>query len=326
MAKISLGLRPPEPGQWWPQGASLAADFVSRRYMRNGVAASAAETFLFARASGRLAPDLAGQYHHFAPHVPAITDAGLSLEPASVELLRNTAFAGAAAGPIGGSGQMPHSGWGAPGAGLSTTLSLPGNLNGMPALDLRLHGTPSGNAFLQFEANDKVPGALGETFTLSAHCYLAAGSASNISSLGIVIGESGSDGGDLGAVTNLDFLNSIATPSLRSTTRTLTRDNVAYVRAYLRLGLTSGQPIDITLRLSRPALRKDASVTSPILVPVTSATRAADQLTLKLPPVIGTLSLTTSVGEMPPIAASGDHAVTPGALNGPLLRAAFFPD
>lgn len=326
MAKIGLGLRPPDSGQWWPQGATYAADFKGRRYMRGGVSASAAEAFDFARSSVRYARDSEGAYHHFAAGAPAITDAGLSLEPASVELLRNTSFAGAVAGQIGGSGQMPTSGWTAPSAGLTVTVGLPGTVSGLPAIDLRLQGTPSGNAFLQFETNTQVAAAQGETFTLSAHCYMVAGAATNISSLGIVLGESRADGGDLGMVTNADFLASVATPSLRSATRTMTQANVAYVRAYMRMGLTSGQPIDITLRLRRLGLRKDASVTSPILVPLSSASRASDQLVLKLPEVAGMLTLVTAFGALPEVETSGDHPVNPAELNWPLTAAVFVPD
>lgn len=77
------------PGMWWPPGASYAADFVANRYMRGGEAASAAQAYGLVRASPKFAADSSGSFVLFGSNVPARTDRGLSVEPASSNLLTN---------------------------------------------------------------------------------------------------------------------------------------------------------------------------------------------------------------------------------------------
>lgn len=72
---------------WWPPGASYAADFAAGRYMRSGQRVDAATAFSFSRSSAKYAADSSGTFITFAPNVPALTAAGLSIEPASANLL-----------------------------------------------------------------------------------------------------------------------------------------------------------------------------------------------------------------------------------------------
>src|SRR5690606_23621572 len=109
---LGIGLSPlrTHPGRWWPEGAVYAADFVSNRYMRNGVEIPAAAAFSFSRASGKVAPDRAGAWHSFPPDVPARTNRGLLLEGAETYYPTNAAFAGLVPGTIGAGGALA-TGW-----------------------------------------------------------------------------------------------------------------------------------------------------------------------------------------------------------------------
>lgn len=93
----SLGLTANLQGNraWWPPGASFAIDFTTRQAMRNGVALPLSEAMSFTRASTRLARTSAGRWQSFGVNEPAITDLGLSVEPARTNLvLANTADSG----------------------------------------------------------------------------------------------------------------------------------------------------------------------------------------------------------------------------------------
>jgi hypothetical protein len=83
---LALGGSAQTPARWWPDGAVFAADFLARRYMRDGVEIPADQAFSFTRASPRLAEDAQGNYVEFGIDQPALTSAGLSLEPQRVNL------------------------------------------------------------------------------------------------------------------------------------------------------------------------------------------------------------------------------------------------
>jgi hypothetical protein len=84
---IGLNLWTAAPGIWWPDGASYAADFAADRYMRDGEAVAAGAAYGVARASSRYAADGGGSFVAFGPDVAARTDCGLSVEPASSNIL-----------------------------------------------------------------------------------------------------------------------------------------------------------------------------------------------------------------------------------------------
>ena len=83
---IGLKLGTGNGASWWPPGASFAADFVGRRYMRLGAPIAETSALSFARASSKLAPDRDGRIRQFAPNVPAFLSDGLLLEAASTNL------------------------------------------------------------------------------------------------------------------------------------------------------------------------------------------------------------------------------------------------
>lgn len=83
---IGIGIGPTTASSWWPDGAVMALDFVNGRYMREQQAVDLTTAMSFSRASSKLARNRAGLVSSFASSVPAMTDAGLSVEPAATNL------------------------------------------------------------------------------------------------------------------------------------------------------------------------------------------------------------------------------------------------
>jgi hypothetical protein len=75
------------PSAWWPPGASFGADFTANRYMRDGLQAEASATYSLARSSSKYAADADGNFALFDADIPARTVLGLSVEPATTNLL-----------------------------------------------------------------------------------------------------------------------------------------------------------------------------------------------------------------------------------------------
>jgi len=84
--RIGLTLATRSP-QWWPQGASYAADFTSDRYMRNGSEIAASQAYTLTRASTKYAADANGNFQLFSVDEPARTARGLSVEAATINML-----------------------------------------------------------------------------------------------------------------------------------------------------------------------------------------------------------------------------------------------
>jgi hypothetical protein len=83
---IGIGIGSTAASAWWPDGAVMALDFANGRYMRERQVVDLATAMSFSRASSKLARNRAGLLGSFATNVPAITDAGLSVEPAATNL------------------------------------------------------------------------------------------------------------------------------------------------------------------------------------------------------------------------------------------------
>ncbi|QDZ10717.1 phage head spike fiber domain-containing protein [Devosia ginsengisoli] len=75
------------PGAGNVLGASYVADFAADLYFREGLAVEAGDAFSVARNSVKYAADGSGSFTPFAAGIAARTDRGLSVEPASSNLL-----------------------------------------------------------------------------------------------------------------------------------------------------------------------------------------------------------------------------------------------
>jgi hypothetical protein len=103
-------------------------------------------------------------------------------EPAGVNGIRNNTMQGAVVGTIGSGGAFPTS-WGVSVLnfpGTSTSVVGLGTENGMPYIDIRLNGTPTGNPTFRFEQTATIAAADGETWARSLYAKIASGSLTNI--------------------------------------------------------------------------------------------------------------------------------------------------
>lgn len=171
---LGISLTQAQAPAWWPANAVYAADFVNRRYMRNGVPISEGSAISFSRASSAWAQDAAGQWVEFGVNVPRFTAGGLVLEPQRENLIHNNAMAGAAAGTP---GTLPTH-WARFRTG---TLNEPavvgtGRRDGVDYVDLRLSGTASGNNDLGVFLDTFLTVAAEAAYSGSAFFQLVSGS------------------------------------------------------------------------------------------------------------------------------------------------------
>jgi hypothetical protein len=209
----------------------------------------------------------------YAPAVPwdaALGVWGLRSEPAATNSIRNSTMQGAASGVVGSGGAWPTN-WSAGGdAGLTVTITTGVTLAGLPAIDVRWQGTPTGNAFVIPDVT--VAAVSGQVWATSLIVARQAGSATNTAPK-LALDEHASGGGWLAGN------DSAFTPGVSATrpshSRTLNNASTASVRPLLILGTTNGAAIDITLRIAAPQLERDR-VTSPIPTFAATVTRTVD--------------------------------------------------
>lgn len=302
-----LALRPGMAARpWWPADAIYAADFVNWRFSRAHAPAAPGEAIGLTRASGKLAPTLAGTWLAFGPDQPAVTDRGLLLEAAATNFIRNNSMLGAAAGTP---GTLPTQWTRFIGGGLSTSILGTGTDRGLPYLDLRLWGTSasSNGTQISFDQAPGIPTTQGETWTHSVFLSIIAGSASNLSFVRCNLVEMGSGGETLAVQygTNIrDILGSVR--QRRSETRVVAHGSAALVRPAIELSYEGGTAVDLSLRIAAPQLESSTTASTPVLTSGSSATRAPDALTLSVPvtPALLTYSMDGS---------SFSHAVPGGS-------------
>jgi hypothetical protein len=205
----------------------------------------------------------------YAPAVPwdaALGVWGLRSEPAATNSIRNSTMQGAASGSPG----TAPTNWTIDAAGTTLTVTTGTTLAGLPAIDLRFAGTPSGNAFVLFDA--AAAAAVSQVWAHSVVIARVAGSNANTAPL-LALDEHASGGAWLAG--NSTAFTPGAVAARPSHTRTTTNASTATVRPILVLGTSAGQAVDITLRIAAPQLERDR-VTSPIPTFAATVTRTAD--------------------------------------------------
>jgi len=303
---LGLGLAPGAAAAkaWWPAGAVYAADFINGRYMRNGNAISAGEAFSFARASGRWAVDSTGFWRYFAPDVPAITDLGLSLEPAGTNLVPNPALTGAVAGVVGSGGSLP-TGWSTNGAGLSVEVVAVTTLNGLPALHVRVSGTATGT-FFELSVMPDTPINPNTNYAASIFLRSLAGPQPSVE---LRQADAGS-----GFVT----ANVLATglPALdRRANYLTTAASTAFGRMRMSQVLSTGSVYNFSILVSSPQLELGSSVLSP-----RGSEGPADNASVALPSGNHTVYLEHGSGAIQAAGIAGSYAVPAAQLPTPVRR------
>lgn len=275
---LGISLTQAQAPAWWPANAVYAADFVNRRYMRNGVPISEGSAISFSRASSAWAQDAAGQWVEFGVNVPRFTAGGLVLEPQRENLIRNNAMAGAAAGTP---GTLPTH-WARFRTG---TLNEPavvgtGRRDGVDYVDLRLSGTASGNNDLGVFQEVLLPIAASSGYWLSGFFELVSGSLAAASFAHMSCGRY-LDGTYVSGSPTID-LKTVTAWQRYSFNDAVPASGVNQIRPSLAMRLGAGLSIDAVIRVGWPQVETGAFVTSPVISVGTAVVRAIDSATLNL--------------------------------------------
>lgn len=202
----------------------------------------------------------------------------LKLERASTNHIRNPRCEGAIVGVVGSGGALPTHWPLDTAAGLTLSVEATGIDAGLPYIDLRIQGTPTGATVLQyFEGVTQIAAAPDEVWTGSVYARLVGGSLSGVTNVSLRIAEYQSGGGFLRASQQaIDLAR-----SRHSITATMGADT-GRVRHGLSVSVTQGVPVDLTLRIGGPQLEQSPVTSSLILPPVGApavSSRALDVLT-----------------------------------------------
>jgi hypothetical protein len=222
-------------------------------------------------------PTVASAYYapRFDYNPSTLAAQGLLIEEQRTNSIRNNTMQGAVAGTP---GTLPTN-WAVSNLGtLATAVIGTGTENGITYIDLKISGTTSTTGGqINFEAITATAAAVSQTWTHSTYCTLAAGSMTNVTSIGVNIGEY-DVGSSFLAQGSQTFTPTAANlnVSRRTLTRTLSNASTAYIRPWIAVNFSSGVAIDITLRIGLPQLEQGAFATSVIPTTTTALTRNAD--------------------------------------------------
>jgi hypothetical protein len=164
----------------------------------------------------------------------------------------------------GASGATPPTNWTAGSGNLGITVTNVGpstDAQGLPAIDITLSGTASGTSALVglqgFESATQIPAITGQTWTTACNLQLVSGTLN-----GLTIGVDVAERTIAGALVTVhsSSVSPTGTMTRYSSTATFSGGTtVAYVGPALRWSLTSGQTINVTIRVSQPQCEQAAS-------------------------------------------------------------------
>jgi hypothetical protein len=262
---------------------SFQRDFASLKTLDHGTGPA----ITFTRASDATYFDADGVLQTAAndtprfDHDPATggSSLGLLIEEARTNSIRNSQAGGAV---VGAPGTMPTF-WtkGADSNSVTSEVIGSGTEDGLSYVDVKIAGTPTATAAtsVQFESSTQVVATSGQTWTASSYVKMVSGSSANSTVLIRLSGRTAA-----GAAVSVETTSSATfnptTAALRTqrftVTRPLTEATTERILTFLVVSYTSGNPIDLTLRIAAPQLEQGAFPTSYIPTTTAAVTRSAD--------------------------------------------------
>lgn len=278
---ISLGAQGSGGGAYSPIGASFDAVYTQDLYSDFGVASTAAAIHSVTRASTKYVEDTSGLWTSVSANTLARSNKGVLIEESRTNSIRNNSMQGAAAGTP---GTLPTNWSASVAGGLTRTVVGTGTANGIEYIDVRVQGTTTDTSLalsLNLDGAAVIAASVGQNWTQSAFISVTSGTLTGVSSITYSIQER-TAGSGLNFKTSSDFKSSLSAVVSRPTfATTLTDATVAFIYPAIWVASTgSGVAIDITLRIGWPQLELGAFATSPIRTTSSSATRAADAITI----------------------------------------------
>lgn len=166
--------------------------------------------------------------------------------------IRNNAMVGAV---VGDPGSVPTNWSATPGAGLSRSVVGAGVESGIDYVDIRWSGMPTSTGdiiFAQFDTATAIPAATGQTWTGSLHCSLVGGSNVGAAPATRIRELNGSGGGLAESIFPLSPTAGALSDQRVSCTATFANAATSYASFGLKVAVTTGVAVDITLRIGAP--------------------------------------------------------------------------
>lgn len=250
------------------------------------------------RASSAYIDDLAGNWTLVPANTLRRSDKGVLIEGQATNNIRNNSMQGAVAGTP---GTLPTN-WNGTSTqdGLSRQVVGVGSESGIDYIDIRVSGTPTASSTWTLAQPDgAVAGANGQLWTFSQFTRLSSGSLANISNMLLICSERDSAQGSTGvSATNITPTSAALASQRVPVSRTFTGSTTAFARGQIQFNYTSGQPVDITIRIGwpqleqwNPAVAPQGGASSPIRTTGAAATRAADGLPSALAQALSTFTV-----------------------------------
>jgi hypothetical protein len=234
----------------------------------------------FTRASDATRVNGDGEIESVATGVPRLdysqgTCPALLLEPQRTNGVRNSVGGGSVAGTP---GTNPTNWTINTQAGLAKEIVGTGTENGLPYVDVRYSGTPTGGIFflINFEATNIISATSGQTWAYSFYFKKVSGT---IPSNVIQMVEYNASGIFLANSAIVANLNTITTLTRINGTRTLTNALTAFTGIQIRIDAAVGVAYDFTMRFAAPQIELGAYATSYIPTTTVAVTRIADAFT-----------------------------------------------